>query len=397
MIPDWDALAREVVPSSEWASGGPVLGPSNVDPLSLGGSPIVDLPAEFLVDISADTAGERMPARGMPALRSAVAGHYGARWGRTINPDEEVVITNGAMHALDSVIRALVPPSGTVGMICPGFFLDRLVAARPAALVRFDTRAEDDWHPTPELLRRIADEPVDLLVVVNPGNPTGAVLDAEEVAQLIEVTEAAGTPFLIDEAYEAFIYGSRRHVAFASVEQAWQRTVTVHSFTKGFGLRAARLGSVIGPRPLIDRIARVVEWAALAVNPLSQLLGVAALRHADTWQPRLVGTFTEARRALAGAVSGGVLPESTLLPQGGTFAALDVRAWPDASTAATELWRATGIACAPWSAFPGDRSVTDGWLRLGLGGADSVFDRALERLIEFSARTDGMSGPSSVR
>lgn len=395
MMDGWDVLARESVPSSSWAAGARGLGPSDVEALSLGGSPIVDLPAAFLDEIDPDAASQRMPARGMPALRSAVAGHYGSKWGRTIDPDEEVVITNGAMHALDSVIRALVPPSGKVGMLCPGFFIDRLVTGRPAALVRFDTRAEDDWHPTPALLRRIVDEPVDLLVVVNPGNPTGAVLEAEEVAGLVEATEAAGTPILVDEAYEAFLYGRRRHVALASVEGAWSRTVTVHSFTKGLGLRAARLGSVIGPGPLIRRIAGVVEWTALAVNPLSQMLGLAALRHVDTWQPHLVATFVEARDALAAAVAGGQLPESTLLPEGGTFAALDVRAWPDGGAAATELWRATGVACPPWSAFPGDPAVTDGWLRLGLGSAESVFERALGRLIEFGARTGWRAGAAT--
>lgn len=388
---DWDVLARDPVPSSQWSAGAAHLGRSTVGALALGGSPIVDLPAEFLAELDVDTVSRRMPARGFPALRAALADHYGRQWQRAIDPDAEVIITNGAMHALDSIIRALVPPGGTVGMLCPGFFLDRLVADRPARLVCFDTYPEDDWQPTSALLQRIAEEPVDLLVVVNPGNPTGAVLDATMVAGLVEVTQAAGTPILVDEAYEAFIYDDHRHVAFASMDQAWPRTVTVHSFTKGFGLRASRVGSVIGPPALIDRIAGAVEWSSLAVNPVSQLLASAALRHVDSWQPRLVATFTDARAALAAAVDDGHLPASTLLPQGGTFAALDARGWPDAPSAAREVWRATGLACPPWSVFPGDPAVTDGWLRLGLGAAEGVFATALERLVAFAAQDDRMS------
>jgi N-succinyldiaminopimelate aminotransferase len=390
MMTDWDVLARDPVPSSQWSAGTAHLGPSTVEPLLLGGSPIVDLPAEFLAGIDVDSVGRRMPARGLPELRAALAEHYGRHWGRAIDPGAEVVITNGAMHALDSIIRALVAPGGTVGMLCPGFFLDRLVADRPARLVRFDTSSEDDWQPTPALLRRIEEEPVDLLVVINPGNPTGAVLEATMIERLVEATQAAGTPILVDEAYEAFVYDDRRHVAFASLDRAWPRTVTVHSFTKGFGLRASRVGSVIGPPALIDRIAGVVEWSSLAVNPVSQLLAVASLRHVESWQPRLVATFTGARSALSAAVDDGLLPVSTLLPQGGTFAALDVRGWPDASTAAREVWQATGLACAPWSVFPGDPAVTDGWLRLGLGAADGVFATALERLAAFAATTGRM-------
>jgi aspartate/methionine/tyrosine aminotransferase len=375
-----DPLLTTEVPSTAWSGAGDRLGPTSCEPLALTGSPSVPLPPTFLEGIDISVASTRLPARGHPTLRDAIAVRMTAETGIAFDPRSEVLVTNGAMHALDCVFRALVPDGGTVGMVCPTFFADRLLAGR-ANIVRFDTRNEDGWHLTDELIDRVRSSQLDMLFLVNPNNPTGVVFEEGELRALLEATDGSNTLVVVDEAYEAFVYDGRRHVSLSGLAHASRRVVTVRSFTKSYGLVAARVGWVVGPAELLDPVARVLEWVTLASNPLSQVLALAALDSADLWRPRLVDQFAANREALVGAIGSGLLPPTTPIPEGATFAALDVTALDVGSEeAARSLWQATGIACVPGIEFPGDPSVTDGFVRLPIGATEAVFAEALERL-----------------
>jgi aspartate aminotransferase len=381
--PEFDPLTAADVPSTAWSSVGDQLGPTSCEPLALTGSPSVPLPESFLAEINTSLASVRVSARGRLELREAIANRVGSDTGARLDPASEVLVTNGAMHALDCVFRAHVPRGGAVGMICPTFFADRLLEGR-ARLELFDTRPEDGWHLTDELLERVRSAQLDALFLVNPNNPTGVVYTEQELVALVDATERAGTLLVVDEAYEAFIYEGRRHVSVLGLGVARERVITVQSFTKSFGLVAARVGCVFGPASLIEPVARLLGWVTLASNPLSQAMALAALQSADHWRPLLLGQFEANRRALVQAIVGGMIPPATGVPEGATFATLDISSLGTGSKeAARRLWRETGIACVPGIEFPGDSSVTDGFLRLPFGAPEAVFAEALDRLGRF--------------
>lgn len=372
------ALSIADAPSIGWSGSGERLGPSRVDPLYLTGSPAVPLPASFLQEIDARRAAHRMPAGGDPRLLEKLAQHFALRSAAAFDPATEIVVTNGAMQALDCVFRALIPDGATVGFVNPTFFADRLLAGR-ATIAGFDTRPEDGWHITDEVLERISVAALDVLFLVNPNNPTGVVYTEQELRALADA--APGALIISDEAYEAFVYDGRRHASLQSVDALRDRVVTIQSFTKSFGLVAARVGCVAGPAHLLERVRRVLGWLTLASNPLSQSLAIAALDAGDEWRHRLVGQFDANRAALQDAVSTGALPDGTGVPEGATFSMLDISALGVASEEASRrLWAATGIACVPGVEFPGTPEVTDRFVRLPIGAPEPVFLEALRRL-----------------
>jgi aspartate/methionine/tyrosine aminotransferase len=376
-------MAASDVPSTAWSPAGDRLGTTSCEPLALAGSPSLPLPPAFLGELDARLAGTRLPAAGHPALRAAIADRVAQTTQVALDPRSEVLVTNGAMHALDCVFRALVPAAGVVGFICPTFFADRLLDDR-SQLVRFDTRPEDGWHLTSAVLEQIRRSRLDVLFVVNPNNPTGVVYTRDELAALVEVTAKNRTLLVVDEAYEAFVYDGARHVSVLEIPEARDRVVTIQSFTKSFGLVAARVGCVFGPSALLHRVERVLSWVTLASNPLSQALAIAALGSADTWRARLIDQFIANRQVLIDAIGRGSLPPATPIPEGATFAALDISGLEAGSEeAARRLWRETGIACVPGVEFPGDSNVTNGFVRLPLGAPEDVFGEAMRRLEGF--------------
>lgn len=377
------ALSIADAPSIAWSGSGDRLGPSMVDPLHLSGSPAVPLPVSFLAEIDARRAGNRMPAAGDPRLLDGLARHFSTRSGVDLDPLTEIVVTNGAMQALDCVFRALVPDDATVGFVTPTFFADRLLADR-VRIVGFETRPEQGWHITDELLARISETALDVLFLVNPNNPTGVVYTEEELRALANA--APGAVIISDEAYEAFTYDGRRHVSLQSVDGLRDRIVTIQSFTKSFGLVAARVGCVTGPAHLLERVRRVLGWLTLASNPLSQSLAIAALEAGAEWRHRLVSQFETNRRALQRAVTDGALPNGTNVPEGATFSTLDISSLGVGSEEASRrLWAATGIACVPGVEFPGAPQVTDRFVRLPIGAPEPIFEEALGRLALFFA------------
>lgn len=370
------------VPSIRWAVGSPQLGPTRREPIPLAGSPTVALPPAFLAEIEPGLAGTRLPVRGRPELLAAIADRVERTSGVALDPTSDVVVTNGAMHALDCVFRALVPRDGTVGMICPTFFVDRMLRDR-ARLVHFDTDPENAWHLTDDIVERVRASRLDVLFLANPNNPTGVVYRTDELQALLDATAHAGTLLVVDEAYEAFVYDDRRHASMLALDRERERVLTVQSFTKSFGLVAARVGCVFGPAHLLEPVVRLLGWVTLASNPLPQALALAALQHAGTWRPSLLEEFVVNRQRLAAALGEGVLPGATPIPEGATFATLATASWGRGSEyAARRLWREAGIACVPGIEFPGDPAVTDRFVRLPLGARPEAFERVLERLGE---------------
>lgn len=377
------ALSIADAPSIAWSGSGDRLGSSEVDPLYLSGSPAVPLPGAFLREIDPGRAGNRLPAAGDPRLLEALARHFATRSGVDLDPATEILVTNGAMQALDCVFRALIPDGATVGFVNPTFFADRLLAGR-VRIVGFETRPEKAWHITDELLAQISATALDALFLVNPNNPTGVVYTEAELRALADAAPEA--VIISDEAYEAFTYDERSHVSLHSVDAVRDRVVTIQSFTKSFGLVAARVGCVAGPAHLLERVRRVLGWLTLASNPLSQSLAIAALEAGDEWRHRLVSQFEANRTALQRAVSDGTLPVGTNVPEGATFSTLDISPLGVGSEEASRrLWAATGIACVPGVEFPGARNVTDRFVRLPIGAPEPVFEEALRRLAVFFA------------
>ena len=375
----WSSLQ---VPSVRWSPAGE-LGASNHAPLPLSGSPSVPLPEGFLEEIDTTLAATRVSARGRAELRRAISERIETTSGFAPDPEAEVLITNGAMQGLDVVFRALVPDGASVGMLCPSFFADRLFAGRTRP-IRIDTYGEEGWRITDRVLARVHDARLDALFIVNPNNPTGTVLTEAELVALAEATAASDALLVVDEAYEAFVYDGRRHVSMIGLGVARERMVTIQSFTKSFGLVAARVGTVFGAAGLLDPVARLLGWVTLASNPLSQAMALAAMESADSWRPRLISQFAANREQLVGALEAGNLPSGTSVPEGATFSMLDISGMGVGSEEASRrVWRETGIACVPGIEFPGATEVTDSFLRLPIGAPESVFSEALARLGEF--------------
>jgi aspartate/methionine/tyrosine aminotransferase len=337
--------------------------------LDLHAHPQRPLPRHVLEAVDAAARDNRtVPSRGLAALRQAIAERLSAEFGGSIDPDREVLVTAGAMQALDLVFRASALGAPVITP-APCFFLDGLVSQ----VVAVPTRAEDnyaiDWHAVEQSLTPATR----VLLIVTPGNPTGYVLTEEDVLQLSDLAQRRDLLVISDESYDRLVYDGRQHRSPLTAPGLGDRCVLIRSFTKSFAMPGWRVGYMVGPPTLIDACLKLYEWSALYGASVSQAAALAALCGPQSWLDGISSEFESHRnRVHASLARAGV---QAVLPGGGPFLFPDVSSFgPDAEVAHRWLCE-FGIPVTPGSPLHGP-----GHVRLPLGGSEATLQR-LEQVI----------------
>ena len=187
------------------------------------------------------------------------------------------------MQAVACTLQAYIEPGDQVVMLGPGFFVHYLISfygGEPRVVL---CREEDGYHLDVDRLSAAITDRTKMLLLINPGNPTGVVYTTDELRQIAELAESHDLLVISDEAYERFVYDGNVHISIASLPGMDRRTLTVHSFTKCYGLRAGRIGYAAGDEDLVAPVAKAFEWATLTGNPASQAMAWAALAGPQDW------------------------------------------------------------------------------------------------------------------
>ena len=219
------------------------------------------------------------PSRGLPELSRVVAERVGAEIGQPVDPESDVLITNGSMQALNLVFRAILDPGDEVIIPAPCYFFGgcvEMAGGRPVH-VPMDEAAGYAWD-----IDRIAGAvtPRTVAIVVNtPVNPTGVVLGEDTLRAIADLAERHDLLIVSDESYDTMVYDGRRHVSCASIGNAASRTALIRSFTKSYAMPAWRVGYIVGPPSVVDACTKAMEWEQLHGSHVAQAGAAAAMRN----------------------------------------------------------------------------------------------------------------------
>jgi aspartate/methionine/tyrosine aminotransferase len=345
--------------------------------LRLAGSPYVDLPPHVLEAITASaSAPGYTPSLGDPGLRHAIAASLQAR-GPKVGA-AHVLVTNGAMHALDLVFRAVLQPGDEVLMAKPGFFIGGLVRRAGARLVQFPSDPDDDYRPAWTEAAAMLSPRTKVLYVNTPVNPTGYVYDNRDLAAAADLAWRAGLLLVSDESLSGFVYGGRIHKSPADPAGGEFPSVLVGSFSKNYAMPGLRVGYAVLPESLFPQVSALLEWSVLCVNRPAQAAALAALTGPRDWLDQMVADAGARGSRLASALD--AIPGlSCVAPQGGlnVFPEFD----GDADRLARDIIVRFGVPVAPGSAFG-----VEGNFRIQFGGVPEHLDLAVSRIKTAAAR-----------
>lgn len=218
---------------------------------------------------------------GILELRREICNYLDRRFGLAYEPKSEVIVTVGGSEAIDLTVRALIEPGDEAIIPVPSFVcygpIVELAHGKP---VFIETKEEDNFKLRPEALRAAITPKTKLLILPYPNNPTGAVMTKDELKEIAQILEGTNIMVLSDEIYGELTYG-RRHTAFATVGNMWERTITVSGFSKAYAMTGWRLGYLCAPKELVTQMHKIHQYAIMCAPTTSQLAAIEALKHGD--------------------------------------------------------------------------------------------------------------------
>jgi len=325
------------------------------------------------------------PMVGVPSLRNAIADKVETLYGRSVDPDSEVTVCDGATEGLFSAIQAIVHPGDEVIVFDPAY--DSYEPAVSLAggrtlhlpLVRSDDDPDFriDWQ-------QVADSITDrtrLIVVNSPHNPTGAILKADDLDALADVVRDTGVYLLSDEVYEHIIFDGAEHESLLKHEELWPRTFVISSFGKTYHATGWKVGYCVAPAALTVEFRRVHQFTCYAViRPVQH--AIADYMNNTPNHYRELPAFYEARRDRFCNLLRDSRFEFT--PAHGTFfQMLDYSGITEENDVsyAERLTREIGVASIPVSVFCADEPSTR-QLRFCFAKDDDTLTKAAERLCQ---------------
>jgi aspartate/methionine/tyrosine aminotransferase len=240
------------------------------------GQPAASAPATAIAAAQAALAKARIgytECLGIPSLRARIARHYRDGYGFELDP-ARVVVTTGSSAGFILAFLSLFEPGDRVALANPGYPPYRhILTALGCEPVLIETSAQTRWALTGEaLLAAHRKKPLAGIVVASPANPTGTMMDAAALSELIATAEGEGIRVISDEIYHGLDY------AFPAVTAASlsDRVVVINSFSKYFCMTGWRIGWLMAPEPLVRPIERLQQNLAISVPTLSQMAAEAA-------------------------------------------------------------------------------------------------------------------------
>lgn len=236
--------------------------------------------------------------RGLLALREEISRYLCRKYNITYQAKDEILVTVGGSEAIDMAIRAITNPGDEIIIPQPSYVcyepITRLAGGVPVII---NTKAEDDFKLTPEQLRTAITDRTKALILPYPSNPTGAIMEKEDIEKLAEVLRGTDILVISDEIYSELSFG-KEHTAVASVEGMWERTITVNGFSKAFAMTGWRLGFACAPAPLISVITKIHQYAIMCAPTTSQASAIEALRHGEEDVQRMREEYNMRRKLI---------------------------------------------------------------------------------------------------
>lgn len=236
-----------------------------------------------LEEISAIGPHQYPITMGAPNFRRALANKCGRFMGRTIDPEQEVVVTIGSTEAMVDTIFALTNPGDKIIMFSPYFENYRAQAIFADCEPIFVPLTPPTFHYDADVLEDAFKQGAKAILICNPSNPSGKVFTRAELEQIAALAVKYDTYVIMDEVYEHIVYAPHQHIYMNSLPGMWERTISCSSLSKTYSITGWRLGYAIAPKQIMDKIKQYHDFNTVgAASPLMEA-AVVGLEMPDSY------------------------------------------------------------------------------------------------------------------
>ena len=318
------------------------------------------------------------PNAGIPELREAIAEKLWTENGIKCDPYKNLIVTAGATQALMLAMVALVNPGDEVILQTPNWpdYLGQIdmVNATP---VWANVKEENGFKMTADIIEPLITEKTKLIIINSPSNPTGGILEYEDLEKIAALVRKHKVFIISDEPYEKLIYDGQKHYSLATFPGLEDYVLTINSFSKTYAMTGWRVGYICANEYIMKNLIKLHENMIASINEAFQFAAISALKNGEKDVEEMVKVYKSNRDTLVSGLNS-LKGFSCIMPQGAFYAFPNIKELGMSSRdAANLIFDKTHVVVAPGSAFgPGG----EGYLRICYASSHDRIVEAVDRL-----------------
>lgn len=319
---------------------------------------------------------------GLLELREEIANYLSKSIGVHYSPAREILVTIGVSEAVDLALRSLLEPDDEVLIPEPCF-----VSYAPGATLAFGkavpvpTYDKDEYKLRPDVLESYITEKSKVLILAYPNNPTGGIMNKEDLEKLRQIIIKNDLIVISDEIYSELTYNGK-HVSIASLSGMRDRTIVMNGFSKAFAMTGWRIGYACGHPDIIAAMTKVHQYTIMCAPIMGQKAAVEALRHGDTQMHKMVDDYNNRRKVMLNGFKEIGLP--CFEPRGAFYAFPSIKHTGMSSEDFCEgLLKEEKVAVVPGNAFG---SNGEGHIRCCYAASVKNIETAIQKIGDFVNR-----------
>ena len=315
---------------------------------------------------------------GLLELREEIGRYLDRRFGLSYSADE-ILVTVGGSEAIDIGFRTMLDPGDEV-IIPEPCYVSYLPCVKLAGgvPVRLPLEEKDQFKLTKEKLLSAITDKTKILVLPFPNNPTGAILNREELQIIADIVKEHDLFVMSDEIYSELNYEGG-HVSIASIPGMRERTIVINGFSKSYAMTGWRLGYAAGPKEIMKQMLKIHQFVIMCAPTTSQYAAIEALHNGDEDVRRMRESYDERRRFLVNALNEMGLP--CFEPKGAFYVFPNISAYGMTSEEfARRLLEQVRVAVVPGTAFG---ECGEGFLRISYAYSIDNLKKALDKIEKF--------------
>lgn len=316
---------------------------------------------------------------GAQNFREALAKKQEHFYGMKVDPDKELVVTCGSTEAMMAAMMSVCNPGDEVVIFSPfyeNYGADTILSgAEPIYVPLIPPTFSFDADRLEAAMKR---DKVKALILCNPSNPCGKVFTKEELELIASLAIKYDIYVITDEVYEHIVYEPFQHICIATLPGMRERTIVCNSLSKTYSITGWRLGYVMAPAEIADRVKKVHDFLTVgAAAPLMEA-AVTGLRFDDSYYKGLQAHYTHMKELFTGGLN--ELGFTFTRPQGAYYVLMDISeyGYSDDLLFCEDLARKVGVGAVPGSSF--FKEPENRYIRFHFAKKDDTLEAALDRL-----------------
>lgn len=319
---------------------------------------------------------------GLQELRAAISSYTKRKTGLTYNPENQIIVTVGGSEAIDLALRALLNAGDEVIYLEPGFVsYYPCIKLADGVPVPIRLTEENRFRLKPEQLEAAVTPKSKVLILSYPNNPTGAVMEKEDLEALLPVIQKHDLIVISDEIYGELTYGVK-HCSIAGLPGMEQRTIIINGFSKSFAMTGWRLGYALGNHEIIEQMVKIHQFAVMCAPTISQYAAIEAMEQGDGDIEAMRESYDQRRKFLYHELQRLGLP--CFEPQGALYMFPNIREFGLSSGEfALKLLKEEKVAVVPGDSFG---ECGEGFVRISYAASLQNLKEAVNRICRFLSR-----------